>query len=407
MTTNLTTRSKRKAYTARAFLLIIFFAVNIKSVAQISSATINVNGAIAAPTGATSSTGSFSACSGTQLTLTPTGGNTGADGVYKWYSGSCGGTLIGTGATLNYTVVSNTAIYVRIESPVCGNSACYTINLSVSSPPTLTTTLTNLVACFGEIKPDIPLAGTPTGVTFDISGGHEIGIPDTSGVTSISSFSAYNITTEATTRTITVTPKANGCSGIPVTFVILVYPQINLTAIGDIEVCNGDTVTVPTFTNSIDTVAPLGISSYAWTNNLAGFGLAGSGSDNILSFAGTNTGNAAVVGTITVTPNYTISSVTCTGPPGDFSITVNPTPNGTITIDPSICAGTSAPLIFNATNGTAYGPWTLGVAEGGVANTPTSYPSIANGGVILSASPVATTTYYLMSVTDANGCTNP
>ncbi len=390
---------------ARAFLLLTFLAANVKSVAQISSATINVNGAITAPTGATSSTGSFSACSGTQLTLTPTGGNIGADGVYKWYSASCGGTLIGTGATLNYTVISNTAIYVRVESPVCGNSACYIINLSISSPPTVTTTLNDLVACNGEVMSSIALAGTPSGVTFDISGGSGIGIPDTTGVTSIAAFTAFSIVTHPATRVIAVTPKANGCTGASDSFVALVYPKIILAAINDIIVCNGETVTVPAFANSI--VSPVGVSAYTWSNNLTSIGLAATGSDSVTSFAGTNTSNTAAIGTVTVVPTYTLNSLTCTGPPGDFSITVNPTPNGTITIDPTICAGGSAPLIFNATNGTAYGPWTLGVAEGSVANSPTFYPSIANGGVILSASPVATTTYYLMSVTDANGCTNP
>lgn len=111
--------------------------------------------------------------------------------------------------------------------------------------------------------------------------------------------------------------------------------------------------------------------------------------------------------TVTVIPTYTISGTTCNGASDQFTITVNPTPNGTITIDPTICSGTSAPLIFNATNGAAFGPWTLGVAVGSAAATPTSYPGVTDGGTILTASPTSNTTYYLMSIEDANGCTNP
>ncbi|MDX9906984.1 MAG: hypothetical protein RBS55_10395 [Bacteroidales bacterium] len=64
-------------------------------------------------------------CNGQSATLTLTGGGGGAGTVIRWYTGSCGGTLVGTGNNLVVSPIVTTTYYGRYEDqPPCGNSAC-------------------------------------------------------------------------------------------------------------------------------------------------------------------------------------------------------------------------------------------------------------------------------------------
>ena len=77
------------------------------------------------------------------------------------------------------------------------------------------------------------MTGTPTGVKFDISGGASIGLADVNGVTEIPAFTPTN----AGTATITITPKFNGCTGLPVSFNVTVRPTPTVTISGGATVC--------------------------------------------------------------------------------------------------------------------------------------------------------------------------
>ncbi|MEZ4906846.1 MAG: hypothetical protein R2771_04195 [Saprospiraceae bacterium] len=72
------------------------------------------------------------------------------------------------------------------------------------------------------------ISGTPTGVTFDISGGADIGLADATGVTCVPAFTATNNTNAVITRTITITSNANGCTGATKTFDITVKLLMSL-----------------------------------------------------------------------------------------------------------------------------------------------------------------------------------
>jgi Ig-like domain CHU_C associated/Secretion system C-terminal sorting domain len=82
----------------------------------------------AAPTGATKSANNF--CSGsTTVTLGVTGGSLGDGATWKWYTGSCGGTLVGTGATINVTPLATTTYFVRAEGD-CNTTTCQSVTVS-------------------------------------------------------------------------------------------------------------------------------------------------------------------------------------------------------------------------------------------------------------------------------------
>jgi hypothetical protein len=81
----------------------------------------------------TSITGTTTIASGSTTTLSISGGSAGTSGVVRWYTGSCGGTLVHTGAS--YTTPSLTATtqyWVRYED-ACGESNCVTATVTVTS----------------------------------------------------------------------------------------------------------------------------------------------------------------------------------------------------------------------------------------------------------------------------------
>ncbi len=81
------------------------------------------------------STGTNSICPGSTITLTRQGGSTGSGGSFKWYTGSCGGTLVGTGDSIMITTYSNKTYYVRAESS-CGNTTCIAKSIMILPAPT-------------------------------------------------------------------------------------------------------------------------------------------------------------------------------------------------------------------------------------------------------------------------------
>ncbi|WNM20216.1 GEVED domain-containing protein [Flavobacterium capsici] len=85
-----------------------------------------------APTGAT---GTTTICSGTGTTLTVSGGSKGTGAVTQWYTSSCGGTLAGTGDTLNTgNLTSSTTYYIRY-SGTCNTTTCAIVTVTITPQP--------------------------------------------------------------------------------------------------------------------------------------------------------------------------------------------------------------------------------------------------------------------------------
>jgi len=73
-------------------------------------------------------------CSGDNIVLNANGGS---GNRFAWYTGSCGGTLVGIGTSLTVTnLVSTTTFFGRWEAAGnCQNSSCLQITITVTSPP--------------------------------------------------------------------------------------------------------------------------------------------------------------------------------------------------------------------------------------------------------------------------------
>lgn len=177
--------------------------------------------------------------------------------------------------------------------------------------------------CPGAAVPASNFTGTPSGVAFNwVRTAGAIGLASLNGTGNVPGFVATNTGAAPLTSTFTVTPSftAGGktCTGTPITYSITVNPTPTVASQSNKIYCSGVATGAITFTGTA--------TSYNWTNSNTAIGLAASGtaSPSIPSWIPINNTNNPITGIITVTPVYTNGSVTCTGSPITFTITINP-----------------------------------------------------------------------------------
>ncbi len=94
-----------------------------------ASVTVTVSSTPVAPTGASVDSNSF--CEGAVPTITLSAAG-GSGTTLKWYSGACGGVLVGAGSPLTIaSPIVSTTYFARWETPLCGNSACANVDVHV------------------------------------------------------------------------------------------------------------------------------------------------------------------------------------------------------------------------------------------------------------------------------------
>jgi len=238
-----------------------------------------------------------------------------------------------------------------------------TIPITCPGPPTTATVTVNPIPdvhvapteqtiCSGsDITPIVPegeVAGTVYRWTRDniltVTGIAETGTGTISG-------SLTNTTTEPVTVTFTVTPEFTNeggtCTGDPVMATVTVNPLGQVNDPANQILCNGALTGTVTFV----TVNTGGTTTYTWTNNNTSIGLDASGTgDNIAAFTAINTGTAPVTATITVTPHFTGSSVTCDGLAQTFTIKVKPTGQVNKPDDLVVCNEDHVDVVFETEN---------------------------------------------------------
>lgn len=118
---------------------------------------VNVLSNSNAPTSINASTNPI--CSGSSINLSLSGGNLGSGASWAWYSGSCGGTPIGTGNSINVTPGSTTTYFVRAEGS-CNNTSCASLSCVVNAVPTANAGNPAVLNC---ISPSLTLSGSGGG----------------------------------------------------------------------------------------------------------------------------------------------------------------------------------------------------------------------------------------------------
>ncbi|WP_276135112.1 PKD-like domain-containing protein [Polluticoccus soli] len=281
-----------------------------------------------------------------------------------------------TATNSNATAVTAMITVVPAANGCLGSSKSYSV--TVKPTPTVNT-VSNQTVCNNTIT-DASFSGTVAGTTYSWTNNLTfIGLA-ASGSGSIASFTATNTSNSPVTATITVTPAANGCTGIAGNFNITVNPTATVNTVSNQPVCNNATTTAVNFTSGVSGT------TYSWTNTNNTIGLAATGAGNIAAFQAINAGTSPVAGTINVIP----TANGCAGTPASFTYTVNPTPTVDAVASQTLCnddvttgvgfIGAVSPTIFSWTNNTpSIGLAAIGAnyIPGFVATNATSAPVTA------------------------------
>ena len=319
------------------------YAVSLTVTNSNGSSTLTQNTYITVNAAPTANAGSnASICNGSSTTLNASGGT-----GYSWAPA---------------TGLSSTTISNPLASPT--TTTTYTVTVSNASGCTATASVTVTVN---------PLPNANAGNNVTICTGNSTQLTATGGTSyswtpagSLSSATVSNpnaTPTTNTTYTVYVT-NSNGCTD---TAQVTVTVQSSLTANAGnpVSICNG----------SSTQLNASGGSNYSWSPATG------------LSSITVSNPNASP--TTTTTYTVTVSSGNCSST-ASVTITVNPLPTATAGSGVAICNGSSTTL--NASGGTGFS-WS---PASGLSSTTVSNPS---------ATPSATT-IYVVTVTDANGCSD-
>jgi len=211
------------------------------------------------------SASSNSICSGENVVLSYTGGILGTNSQAVWYSGSCGGTLVGTGNNITVTLLSSTTFYVRFEDPApCShNTSCLSIKVDVSERPVPTFIVSpGATICAGD------------NVTYTTEPGQTDYLWNVPGVAGFH-YTIISGGISSTDNTVTLQwnipgikvvsvnyENSNGCLGVSAatsTTTVNEYPIIGITLNPDEEICYNGGVVLTADISVYD--------SFAWTHN--------------------------------------------------------------------------------------------------------------------------------------------
>jgi gliding motility-associated-like protein len=158
---------------------------------------------------------------------------------------------------------------------------------------------------------------------------------------------------------------ATGCDSI-VTTDLYVNPTPTVNYVNSQGICANSQTSTVSFSGSIPGTV------YSWTGSNGTIGISTSGMGDIASFTGTNTDSTVVIDTIIVTPSYTNGTVTCTGVPDTFTISVDPTPTVNTVNSQVVCnnSPTATVSFSGAVAGTSYN-WTGSIGTIGLATSGT------------------------------------
>jgi gliding motility-associated-like protein len=291
--------------------------------------------------------------------------------VYNWTNDNANIGLgdMGTGNIDAFTAINtgteaDTATIIVTPSPLGCGGMPQTFLIIINPTPAIAF-VPDQTVCNGAMTSDVVFIGTVDNPGFSwINDNTAIGLP-ASGTGDIAAFMASNTTAMPDTAVITVTPTANGCTGLSNTFMIIVSPTPTVNGVADQIVCNNG------MTDAVNFSGATTGTNYNWTNDNVSVGLAASGTGNIPAFTATNTGLLPEIANITVTP----SADGCDGATESFSIMVLPGSAINSVADQTVCNGetTTAVVFSGGLPGTTFS-WTND-------NTTTGLPGSGNGNI--------------------------
>jgi len=267
-----------------------------------------------APTSAISDRNNFCADDAGNINLSVTGGS---GTTLRWFTGSCGGTDIGTGNPLTIASPATTTTYYARWENVCGNSTCASTAVTVNPLPDVIATPSSQTICSGAVT-GISLTGGVSGTTFAWTVTQSGVTGATAGSGSSIAQTLTNSGTTAGTVTYTITPTASSCAGTSTNVVITVNPLPDVIATPSSQTINSGDATGISLTGNVQGT------TFAWTVTQSGVTGATAGSGSSIAQTLTNSGTTAGTATYTITP----TANNCSGTSINVVITVTPVVTG-------------------------------------------------------------------------------
>jgi GEVED domain/Ig-like domain CHU_C associated/Secretion system C-terminal sorting domain len=344
---------------------------------------------------------------------------TGAGLTYQWRKN--GVNLLGEiASTLTFAsaAVVNSGSYDVVINSACGDPAVTStaVTLTVNPTPTVVA-VANQTNCAGTITAAIPLTGTPSGVTYNITGGAAIGLANQTAVTSIPSF-----TSVAGIATITVTPNANGCPGTPITYTTNVNALPALTAVtpSTLAVCSLDAPVLLTASGGSTTgTSTIGAGTLTNTASTPYKGFWGGNKTQMLYTAAELTAQGMATGSVISSIAYNINAFS--GPYTFNGFTIAMKNTATASLSTTLETGTTTVLASSTLVLTGTAPFTkthtlsAPFTWDGISNllVETCFNNADGGGSSANSASVASTTVtagrsvYYSSDNNPTVCSNP
>ena len=282
-------------------------------------------------------------CSGQPTNLSIATGNLNGAADWQWYSGSCGGTPVGTGSSVNVSPAGTTTYFARGEGGcVVTPGACGSISITVNANPIAAPTPSPASVCVGSI---LNISGNAGGGSGNYTA-HAWTCSGCSGLVALSNVGTPTLQVDAVggapgsaTLTYQVTDN-NGCTAsATVALTINARPVPTFTASPGASVCVNTGVTYTTQSGQSNYIWSVpGTAGVDYTITSGGIG----STDNTVTLQWLSSGSK------TVTVNYTDANG-CTGAnPASNTNTVNALPTtSNAGSNQTICANGNAALSAN------------------------------------------------------------
>jgi hypothetical protein len=338
-----------------------YFLLDGESTSTSATQSWTINGAPAATPGIS---GTTTICNGGSTTLTASG-TLNANAAWTWYSGSCGGTVVGTGPSITVSPTVSTTYFVRGTGGCATNGSCASVTVTVNQPVAITGQPVGANLCAGSALNLSVTASNATGYQWYL-GGSPI-----SGATS----ATYNVPSTTTANAgsyYCIVSGAAPCASVQsntVTVNVTAPATVVTQPAATVGVCQGGTLTLAVTANNA--------TSYQWYLNSSPISGATSATYSVGPVTSANAGTYYLV----------MGSNSPCGNVQTMNYVVSITPNPTITTQPptsvSVCAGSALNIPVVAANAASY-QWYLGGnpisgATSATYNVPSS--SLANQGI--------------------------
>jgi len=347
-----------------------FSANTVTSPVIIQFNEITTSGTSTAPTSALASPNSI--CSGNSTTLSVNGGSLGIGASWEWYSGSCGGTSVGSGSSLIVSPTTTTIYYVQAVG-TCNTTTCVSVTITVntnSTAPTSASAAPTTICSGSSTTLSVNGGSLGTGASWEWYSG-------SCGGTSVGTGSSISVSPTSTT---TYYVQADGTCNTTTCVSVTITVNSNSTAptsasAAPTTICSGSSTTLSVNGGSLGTGA-----SWEWYSVSCGGTSVGTGSSISVSPTSTTTYYVLADGTCNTTACVSITVTVNTNSTAPTSASAAPT---------TICSGNSTTLSVNGGSlGTgASWEWYSGSCGGTSVGTGSS----------ISVSPTSTTTYYVQA----------